>query len=209
MTNHYQTVVDFWQKKALTFDWKEKYRDLGLWGYSPSANCKIHFFGKEYEICRETARIFDPENPERTLNFNTLMGIYHLFYYSRPGAKASGDWIPLREIRRAAPFEQAFLQNTLHPFAKVCSGHAEDLLHAGLSLGFRILPRGDVGLEADVFDCMKLRLHFWDADEEFPAQANILFDSHADRFLHEETVIMMGMEMTQRLLHAMEPELRD
>ena len=204
MADNYKAVTEYWRKKALSFDYKEKYTDLGLWGYSATGDLKIRFFGREYGIRRDTAEIYDILDPEKEISFNTAMGIYHIFHYALPGAKASGEWVPLREIRRAAPFERAFFNNTLAPFAKACNGKLAALIAAGERPGFRRIPKGDAAFEADVFDCMKIRLHFWDGDEEFPAQVNILFDSNANDFLHEETVIMMGMEMCRRLLAEVE-----
>jgi len=204
MTDNYKAVTEIWRKKALSFDWKKTYQSLGLWGYAATGDLKIRFFGREYGIRRDTAEIYDVLQPECEVNFCTAMGIYHIFHYPLPDAKASGEWVPLREIRRAAPFERAFLNQTLTPFSEACSGKLAELISAGERLGFRRISKGDVGFEADVYDCMKIRLHFWDGDDEFPAQANILFDSNANDFLHEETVIMMGMELCERLRREVE-----
>lgn len=203
MADHYREVIGDWRKKALSFDYKQKYQALGLGGYSAMGDLKIRFFGREYGICRDTAEIYDIAAPEQELSFSTHMGIYHIFHYSLPYAKASERWVPLREIRRAAPFERAFLQQTLRPFAEFCNGRAEDLRNAAERLGFRRLPKGDVGIEAEVFDCLKMRMFFWDGDEEFPPQVNMLFDANANDFLHEETVIMMGMELARMLKEEM------
>lgn len=203
MQDNYRLVTEQWREKALKFDFSERYRTLGLWGDTTAGDRKIRFFGKVYGIGREDARLYEEEHPDREVNFNTAMAIYHIFCYSQPCAKAAGMWVPLREIRRAAPFERAFLQQTLEPFARRCDGRVEELRAAGERLGFRKLAQSDAGMEAQVFDCLPIRLLFWDGDEEFPAQANILFDANANDFLHEETVIMTGMELTARLLKEM------
>lgn len=203
MQNHYEIVTEQWREKALGFDFSERYRALGLWGDATAGDRKIRFMGREYGIRREDAWLYDLKHPERKVNFNTAMAIYHIFYYSQPDAKAAGTWVPLREIRRAAPFEGAFLQQTLKPFAWRCEGRVEELRAAGERLGFRKLAQSDAGMEVQVFDCLSMRLLFWEGDEEFHAQANILFDANANDFLHEETVIMTGMELTARLLKEM------
>ena len=49
------------------------------------------------------------------------------------------------------------------------------------------LPQGDVGYQINAFACEPMRFYFWDRDEEFEAQANMLFDSEITEFMHEET----------------------
>ena len=203
MTDNYKAVTETWRENAMTFDWKKTYQELNLWGYAATGDLRIRFFGREYGIRRENAEIYDTLDPAHEISFCTAMGIYHIFHYAIPEAKSSGEWVPLRGIRRAAPFERAFLNNTLTPFSKFCDGRLSELIAAGERLGFRRLSKGDAGFEADVYDCMKIRLHYWDGDEEFPAQTNILFDSNANDFLHEESVIMMGMELCDRLMQEM------
>ena len=50
------------------------------------------------------------------------------------------------------------------------------------------------GFLLKAFECIPVRLNFWDADEEFPAQANLLFDSSATDFNHEESIATIATE---------------
>lgn len=43
-----------------------------------------------------------------------------------------------------------------------------------------------MGYEIRAFDCMPMRFFFWERDEEFEAQGNILFDYSATDFNHVE-----------------------
>lgn len=40
----------------------------------------------------------------------------------------------------------------------------------------QIIAWEDAGYEIDAFDCMPIRFLFWEGDEEFPDQANLLLD---------------------------------
>ena len=46
---------------------------------------------------------------------------------------------------------------------------------------------------------MPLTVLFWDGDEEFEAQANILFDADITDFIHEETVVCVAADLVRRL----------
>jgi hypothetical protein len=49
---------------------------------------------------------------------------------------------------------------------------------------------------------MPIRFLFWDGDEEFPAQANILFDENITEFTHEETVVTIASDGVRCLTDA-------
>ena len=46
-----------------------------------------------------------------------------------------------------------------------------------------------------------MRFLFWDGDDEFPAQGNLLFDKSATDFIHIESVVsiaMVGLDMAAK-----------
>ncbi len=199
--DNYKNVCEYWRLKALEFDYEERYAALGLPGYNVN-NLPITYFGVNYEINRVDARIHNLENPQEEVDFYTQSAIYHLFYFSKEAPRNSGNFIPLHELRGAAPFSPAFKKSTLMPFAKTFEGKTEQLIEAAEKLGFERLPNSDAGFQAMAFVCMPIRFLFWDGDEELPAQATILFDEKITEFTHEETVIGIGGDLVNRLVDA-------
>ena len=66
-------------------------------------------------------------------------------------------------------------------------------------LGGKELPQGDVGYEIRAFECMPMRFFFWEKDEEFEAQGNILFDYSATDFNHVESAVSIADAGIRRL----------
>ena len=79
------------------------------------------------------------------------------------------------------------------------SGHEKELREAFHKLDGRELPQGDVGYEIRAFDCMPMRFFFWERDEEFEAQGNILFDYSATDFNHVESAVSIADSGIKRL----------
>ena len=52
----------------------------------------------------------------------------------------------------------------------------------------------DAGYELLAFSCIPVRFLFWDGDDEFPAQANILFDKSATDYIHVESLVSIASE---------------
>ena len=195
--DRYLALCDVWREKYLEMDRKELKERFHLDG--DERNHYITYFNQRYRLDQETGMIMLEEDPERILPFNAVMTIYHLFWYSKPGARVSGRFVPFREVKRAAPFDAAFRRNVLEAAARTFDGHLEELRSACAALGGRPLPQGDAGYQIQAFDCMPLQFIFWDGDDEFPAQANILFDADITDFLHEETVVCVWDELFRRL----------
>lgn len=159
----------------------------------------ITYFQQRYRLAKAQGKITLAEEPDRELSFQTVMTIYHLFYYSKPYARVRGEFVPFRLVKRAGPFEAAYERNVLKPLARTFDGHLEELRGACQALKGRPISQGDAGYVIDAFSCMPLTFVFWDGDEEFGAQANILFDADITDFLHEETVVLVAEDLVRRL----------
>lgn len=127
------------------------------------------------------------------------LNIYTLLAYCQADAVPTGRWVPFRDVPGAGPFAPAFQRGNLEPFAATFSGHADALRQAAETLGGTFLPKGDVGFQLHAFDCIPMQFYFWDSDDEFPAQANILFDSGVGRFIHVESTVTLASEALNRL----------
>lgn len=201
--DNYAKVREEWQGRVKEWDLKERFEALGLSGYHDD-RIVMKYFGRDYEIDPESGAITDCEMPGREITFNTAMSIYHLFYYSKKEPKASGVWIPFRDVPRAGVFTKAFFNQTVDPFARFFDGKPDALLKAGEQLGFQRMKSSDAGFEAKIYDCLSIQYLFWDGDDEFPAKANVLFDANITDFVHEETVVIIAADGLQRLMEAAE-----
>jgi hypothetical protein len=61
------------------------------------------------------------------------------------------------------------------------------------AMGGKKLPYSDMGYQVDAFKCIPVRFLFWEGDDEFPPQANMLFDSSATDFIHGESIVSIAM----------------
>lgn len=197
-TDNYAMVCEKWRKLFLEMDMEDLARRFNL--ETDEGALYITFFCERFRLDRRTGMITSIDDPEKRLRFNTLMSIYHLFYYSKPEAKINGTFIPFRQVKGASPFDPAFQRTVLKPLAETFSGHQDLLEQACRQLEGRPIRQGDVGYVINAFDPIPLTVIFWDGDEEFSAQANILFDADITDFLHEETVVCLASEFADRLI---------
>lgn len=202
LKNNYQDVIEMWKKRAVEWDFQERYAAMGLSGYCKEGNLPISFYGEDYEINRKNGSIAVAGKDGAPARFDTAMSIYSLLYHSCRQPHNAGVWVPFRDVKRAAPFAKAFQRETLAPFARTFNGHLDKLRQAGQALGFEPISHSDAGFQAMAFSCVPVQFLFWDGDDEFEAQSNILFDTNITDYVHEETVVLIAAEGTRRLKEA-------
>lgn len=163
---------------------------------------RLYHFGRPYWYNSITGLVTAADGGYATVL--QRLNIYTLLAYCRADAVSTGCWVPFRDVPGAGPYGPAFQRGNLEPLAATFAGHTEALRQAVLDLGGTLLPQGDVGFQLSAFACIPMQFYFWDGDDEFPAQANILFDSGVGRFIHVESTVTLASEALNRLAAAAE-----
>ena len=201
--SNYDQVIENWRLKFLGMDQEELIRKFQL--EADEEFLYIIYFSKRFRIDRKNGFITeDGKSP----GFDTVMNIYNTFYYSAAHPVASGNLVAFRQVKRVYPFEAAYRRTIISRLQELFAGKTEELRKACEVLGGTLLPQGDVGYVLPVFPFLNIAVLFWDKDEEFEAQANMLFDSEITEFMHEENVVCVAADAVYYLTLAagMTPE---
>ena len=201
--SNYDQVIENWRLKFLEMDQEELIRKFQL--EADEEFLYIIYFSKRFRIDRKNGFITeDGKSP----GFDTVMNIYNTFYYSAAHPVASGNLGAVRQVKRVYPFEAAYRRTIISRLQELFAGKTEELRKACEVLGGTLLPQGDVGYVLPVFPFLNIAVLFWDKDEEFEAQANMLFDSEITEFMHEENVVCVAADAVYYLTLAagMTPE---
>lgn len=157
----------------------------------------IFHFGRQYRIDKQTG-IITLFSSSDFVSSTVRLNIYTLFAYAKPYAHIQDEWVPFERLKNARPFGPAFQKGNVQSFAQTFAGHLDKLEAAFQKLGGKRIPFSDMGYQIDAFSCIPIRFLFWDKDDEFSAQANILFDKSATDFIHVEstvTIASVGISM--------------
>lgn len=198
--SNYDKVIETWRKKFLEMDHEALIRKFHL--EADEEALYITYFSHKMRIDRKIGKITMCEQPDKELTFNTVITIYNLLHYAIENPVASGKLVPFREVKRVYPFEAAYKKTILSEFQNTFSGHVDELISACEKLNGEKMKQGDVGYILPVFPFFNIAVLFWDGDEEFDAQANMLFDSNITDFFHEENVVGVAADMVYYLEEA-------
>lgn len=142
------------------------------------------------------------EGSDGQVDNSTKMNIYNLLWYSKENVFFQNRWVPFRSVKGAGPFAPAFEKNVVMPFARTFAGKTELLKAAAEKLGGVAVRQGDAGYILKAFECIPMQYLFWDEDDEFQAQANILFDYSVTDFIHVESTVSLAVAGVERLAEA-------
>jgi len=185
-------VREAWRQRFLEMDHRALAERFHL--RMDGENLYLCYFSRPYAVSRRDGRIMRLDRPEESIRFDTAMNFYNMFHYAVPRPVPSGELVPFRSVKRVYPFEAAYRKSILIPLQAYFSGHADALVRALEALNAAPMKQGDAGGRFDVFPGLQLAVTFWDGDDEFPAQINMLFDSNITDFMHEENVVCVAAD---------------
>lgn len=195
--SNYIKLCNEWAEKFLQMDKTELKKRLPELK-EEDGYLKITHFGVLFGIRLDDGWI-ERLDGNREANATEMLNIYTLLGYVKENAFFMDKWVPFADLRDARPFGPAYKIGVTDVFAQTFSGHAKELKEAFLKLNGKELPQGDVGYQINAFECEPMRFYFWDCDEEFEAQGNILFDYSATDFNHVESAVSTAEMGVRRL----------
>ena len=202
--NNYERQREDWRKRFLTMDQADICRRLPEVTRT-DAHLTLWHYGRQFAVHREDG-VISALTDDKPVEIMPQLNIYTLFWYASASARLSGEWIPFRELKDGSPFTTAFQNGILTPLAATFSGKGDRLEESVEALRGKRLAESGFLLPA--FDCIPVKLLFWDGDDEFPAQANVLFDRSATDFIHIESIVTIATEMLYQMADAAELPVR-
>lgn len=154
-------------------------------------NILVPFFNRKYMVSAEGVQGGD----SHLLEHMTYVTICQ--YLLGPATPASGpvEWLAYKQFPNGAPYGEGFHNVVERKLARVFSGRLDALRERCALLG-GFEP--EQGYSYDLVWCFQalprvpVLLLFNDAEEMFPAQCSVLFQSDCEGYLDMESVVMVG-----------------
>ena len=99
-------------------------------------------------------------------------------------------------------YVQAFQGYTGGRLVRELESGVDSFRRAAEALGGEPLEIGDAGYGFTVLPRVRLALVYWEGDEEFPSQAQVLFEDTAARYMSTDGLAILGSQLVGRLLKA-------
>ena len=203
--SNYETTKRRVQGEFLKYDQEKMIRKFAL--RFDENFLYINFIVHLYRINRHSGLIEWSEDDFETCvegDFNEALTIYDLLCDSKEGCQASGDFINLQSLSALQSSSKKLGDGLFHGKDKVFDHKDVLLCRICEKLGGIKAGKGDVAYEIPLFDFLKCRIQFWNSDEDFDAQLQILMDKNILDFIRYETVWYAVGHLMRRLTEELE-----
>ncbi len=160
---------------------------------------RVPFLNRVYHIGFPELDFEDEVESETEIPIQEQILILHYMLSPVPPL-LTDNWVSYREIRGASFYYSAFVKRAIDPLKKVFGQNVDGLLRAAEILGGKTIDTGDVGYEFRLFPNIPVRLILWAGDDEFPAEANIVFDENIAEILSPEDIAWLAGMVVYRLI---------
>jgi hypothetical protein len=119
----------------------------------------------------------------------------------------ANQWVPYRELKDGLFYAKSF-SDTVED--RVCRRFGDDMnamRTACEALGGREVDQGDLGMVINTLPRLPLMFILWRGDEEFEANARILFDASATNYFNAFELRMLCGEVVNRLIRIADGKL--
>ena len=144
----------------------------------------VKFIDRIYAVKRDSGRII-VDGEEATCD--EIMSILDIICSNMtiPDSVSKAEWASLSQIGGAsARVNMGAIAKRLDPF----EGDTLAMAKACENIGGRVRKGGDVSYVISVYEGIPCWLQYWEADDEYPASLNFLFDKDVLKYVHWATL---------------------
>ena len=202
------------QDKALA-DWAavDPARCAALAGCQPTPDGILApFFGRPYlvthpqgivetlpvEMLHATSLQADAASPQKPAHISIQILLLH-YLLTADGVPPADRWLTFRELPDGLFYAQAFAGHAEGLLAERFGEDLEGFRRAAGALGGSRIDLADAAYRFQALPRLAVAVLIWQGDEDFPAQARVLFDAHAGHYLPTEDLSGLGDWLAHRL----------
>ena len=160
---------------------------------------RVPFLNRVFQIGFPGLDFKDEAESEAEIPIQEQILILHYMGSAAPPL-VTDHWVSYREIPGASFYFSAFVKRAIDPLKKVFGQNAAALSRAAEMLGGKTIDAGDAGYEFRLFPNLPVRLILWVGDDEFPAEASIVFDESIKEILSPEDIAWLAGMLVYRLI---------
>ncbi len=167
--------------------------------WDPEASVlRLIWLGTDYRITWPELTVFPGGGGEPCPA--SIQGLFLYYLSLADGSPPAGTWIAFRELPNGWLYHQAFQGYTGAVLVRSLGDDMAAFARVAELAGGTVIEVGDCGYAFQVLPRIRLAVVYWRGDEEFPADAQVLFDEACSHYLPIDGLAFVGSHLVQHLL---------
>lgn len=171
--------------------------DLGLQaaraGATPGVDgLRLRYFGADVLASADTGQVSRASDGETLPVWEQILVLHYLLGAADGLAEDADHWVAFRELPEAAFYDSAFRQQVASPLAQRFGEQPARLQALEGRWDTTRGEQGDASLVFTPFPYVRLAVQVWAGDEDFPAEAGVLFSRSTGRCLTAEDAAVLA-----------------
>lgn len=168
---------------------------------APDGAYRLTFLWRDYVIRAPDFIVLDADTGQETTPFVRALILTYLS--SADGTPPSGHWIAYRELPNGMFYANAFRGYAeMQLVRELGDGGLEAFRRAAKRLEGRPIEIGDAGYAFRMLPRIHLAAVYWEGDEDFGAQASILFEDSAIHYMSTDGLAVLGSRLVNAIVRA-------
>ncbi len=173
-------------KVAMDNAWKK------LQSLSDEKSFEIGFMGDKYSVDIDSKRVLS-FSCNAAVKDNISVLLLHYLISDLKGIPApKNEWISFKNVPEGAFYYSAYRGRALFPIIRKYGENPESVLDALERLSAKQVKLADVAIQFNAFDKVPVVVCLYRKDEEFDADANILYDANIVDIFPTEDIAVLG-----------------
>jgi hypothetical protein len=172
---------------AMTKAWKD------LANLNPDNGLSVNFFSSKFSVDSKARKILSGSENSPPKDFTAILLLHYLIRKLKGLPGLENQWISFKELEAGEIYYPAFRKRSIEPLLKKYGANPQALFAAGERLSGRSVKQADAAIVVEAFEGVPILIELWKGDEEFKAEANLLFDrSISGIFCTEDIAVLAG-----------------
>ena len=156
---------------------------------SAEKNFTLKFFSDEYSVDAVNRKIISLSCNVPAKDFVSILLLHYLERQIQGLPELSGEWISFKELESGESYYPAFRKRAIEPVLRKYGSNPRAIIKEGS----RKVDQADAAVIIEAFAGVPILVELWAGDDEFKAEANMLFDrSIANIFCTEDVAVLGG-----------------
>lgn len=173
-------------KVALDISWER------LKALTDKSHFEISFMGDSYSIDEGSRSMYSLSCNTPAREDAAVLILHYLLSDLKGIPPLKREWVSFKDVPEGAFYYSAYRKRAIEPIIRKYGESPEAILTAMDKFNARRVQLGDIGIEFNVFEKVPVAISIWRKDEEFDANANILFDANIAEIFPTEDIAVLG-----------------